>query len=83
MNVIKSIKRTKDSDDSILNVDKTINESKLIKKVNDACREFKEIQKDYKNTGVNPAMVIQISNAKLGEEQLQIIKNTIVKNELL
>jgi hypothetical protein len=83
MNVIKSVKKTKDSDVSILNVDKTINESELIKKVNNACKEFKEIQKDYKNTGVNPAMVVQISNAKLGEEQLQIIKHTIDKNELL
>lgn len=39
------------------------------KKVLQSLEDFKEIKKDYKDTGVNPALIIQISNKTQGSYQ--------------
>ena len=39
----------------------------------DALYKFKEIKEQYKTTGINPCMIIQISNAEMAEKELNEI----------
>jgi len=51
-------------------------------KVTDAISKFEEVKKDYRNLlGVNPCLVIQISNKDKAEEELAEIKKVLDKSE--
>ncbi len=55
----------------------------LIKKVNQSINDFKEIKNNYKGSGINPALIIQISNKFQGQQEKEIITNILNKNGLL
>lgn len=55
----------------------------IIKKVNQSINDFKKIKKDYEGSGINPALIIQISNKFKGEKQKKIITDILDKEGML
>ncbi|MCL8210342.1 hypothetical protein LT336_00072 [Spiroplasma sp. JKS002671] len=54
-------------------------DNSLQERLQNSLNDFKQIQKEYKGTGINPALIIQISNSFQGKEQkkeiIEILKN--------